>query len=1028
MTIVSLEGLEIRFPYDPYEIQKNLMSCVIKCIKNREHGLLESPTGTGKTASLLCASLAWQTNEKDMTRRSLQGASNPGFNARGQEDANTLQFMTMSRIPKIIYATRTHSQISQAVRELKRTSYNRVKTVILGSRDILCIHDEVSRLPESSTKIMACHMKVLARTCAYYNNVQKNREQLAIGDQPAMDIEELVGKGKSGRFCPFFMSKELVADADLIFMPYNYLLDPKLRASHGVDLKGCIIILDEAHNITKVCEDSSSFDLKSSTIAQCMREITRSMNDFNDMTEELKKSSTKDLTLGEIVQLKAAIMELEKNLDEAPFCLDIPESGKTVEGQDVLRCFFAAGFTIDQFGRFIRVLDGVSSLLASNCTEATGCDKFSGVLRVLSTRLLSGHPAIFLSSYAVKVELEVARGNNEPSTLLTSFKKPKGKIFHFWCLNPAVGLDLLMSNTPRCVMLASGTLSPIEFLENELQMHFPVKIQNPHIITDKQLYAAVLKVGPGDVKLSSAFNNRSKPEYIRSLGNVVKEACAIVPQGVLVFFPSYSAMDQAVNYWKENGIWDTIAAQKSVYVEPRGKRALEDLITSYYDDTTKGHGSCLMAVCRGKVSEGLDFTDGKCRAVIITGLPYAPFLNEQVKSKIKYLDSKANQSQGVKGHAWYNIDAVRALNQAVGRIIRHQKDFGAILLCDDRCDYRDVNQNLSSWVSTRVVKPAFPDMLNQLTGFFKTYYQLDLPNHSYGSYSKQSNGSTSSQRNGYGSKAPAGFQFNSPSQATKFSIEEELAKLNDVPEVKFAELYDVGEDETLSQSLRRKSSEPTSALANLQATTAPILSFNAKPTPKSSSSPFALSSSSSSSSSSSKHKNNVQNSSNSSIITNPKKKIKLISENRAPSYSRIAPDPRRGIFASGTTHHHIPPSSQKVVERKPLFKPLFSSQSSSEAPAPSPEPKSFDGTKEYSGWIRTTLDANKHRKIMQAFMDYKKDDNKDVLKLIDFGKEVFPQTTNYISYLNGLRLVTSTPHQAIINDVISALQMEDTDS
>lgn len=111
-------------------------------------------------------------------------------------------------------------------------------------------------------------------------------------------------------------------------------------------------------------------------------------------------------------------------------------------------------------------------------------------------------------------------------------------------------------------MLASGTLSPIEFLENELQMHFPVKIQNPHIITDKQLYAAVLKTGPGDVKLSSAFQNRSKADYLISLGDVIRGACAVVPEGVLVFFPSYSAMDQAVDYWKENGHWGNIAAEK----------------------------------------------------------------------------------------------------------------------------------------------------------------------------------------------------------------------------------------------------------------------------------------------------------------------------------------------------------------------------------------------------------------------------------------------------------------------------------
>ena len=34
-------------------------------------------------------------------------------------------------------------------------------------------------------------------------------------------------------------------------------------------------------------------------------------------------------------------------------------------------------------------------------------------------------------------------------------------------------------------------------------------------------------------------------------------------------------------------------------------------------------GAVFLAVCRGKVSEGLDFSDAAGRAVVITGLPYA---------------------------------------------------------------------------------------------------------------------------------------------------------------------------------------------------------------------------------------------------------------------------------------------------------------------------------------------------------------------------------------------------------------------
>jgi regulator of telomere elongation helicase 1 len=51
---------------------------------------------------------------------------------------------------------------------------------------------------------------------------------------------------------------------------------------------------------------------------------------------------------------------------------------------------------------------------------------------------------------------------------------------------------------------------------------------------------------------------------------------------------------------------------------------------------------------------------------------------------------------------WYQLEASRAVNQAIGRVIRHKSDFGAILLCDTRFGNSGFKQQLSAWLQPHI--------------------------------------------------------------------------------------------------------------------------------------------------------------------------------------------------------------------------------------------------------------------------------------------------------------------------------------
>ncbi len=192
---------------------------------------------------------------------------------------------------KIYYTSRTHSQLTQFISELRKPAFppsipagklgvneeaenkkESVRHLPLSSRQKLCINPSVSCLGSVSAINDRCAELQQPKSkdrCPFMLNADNlahthQFRDTALATLP--DIEDMYNLGKSLQVCPYYAARKAIPGAEIITLPYPLLLQKNAREALGIKLEGNVVIIDEAHNIMDAVANVHAADIRRSEL------------------------------------------------------------------------------------------------------------------------------------------------------------------------------------------------------------------------------------------------------------------------------------------------------------------------------------------------------------------------------------------------------------------------------------------------------------------------------------------------------------------------------------------------------------------------------------------------------------------------------------------------------------------------------------------------------------------------------------------------------------------------------------------